>query len=169
VTGRVEQLWTAPEGSAPMEARDAVECVPGGIRGDRYFTGEGYYSPVDECEVTFVDRAALAEIRGTHGIDLFDGRHRRNVVVSGVELEALLESRFRVGEATFEGTRPRPPCAHVEQVAGEAGVTQALQEGRGGICADVVEAGTATVGDEIEVLSRREAVFSAIVDRLQGE
>jgi len=164
--GRVEQLWTAPEGSAPMEAREAVDCAPGGIRGDRYFTGRGYYSGFDDCEVTFVDRAAIEAIHDTHGIDLSDGRHRRNVVVDGADLDALLEARFAVGGATFEGTRPRPPCAHVEQVAGEDGLAGALRD-RGGICAAVVEAGRVAVGDGVEVIEDRSGAFEAIVDRLR--
>ena len=170
MTGVVETIYTTPAGSEPMEEVEAIEAVARqGLRGDRYMKGTGYYSGLDECEVTFIEHEAIEEIEAEFDIDLTDGRHRRNVVTSGVSVHDLLNRQFSVGDVTFEGTRPRPPCAHVEQVAGEAGVAQALQEGCGGICADVVEAGTATVGDEIEVLSRREAVLSAIVDRLQGE
>ncbi|PSP47045.1 MOSC domain-containing protein, partial [Halobacteriales archaeon QH_1_68_42] len=33
----VQGIWTAPEGSAPMEAREQVRAVAdGGLRGDRY-------------------------------------------------------------------------------------------------------------------------------------
>jgi len=150
-----------------MESRDAVDCVPGGIRGDRYVTGRGHYSGFDECEVTFVDGAALSDIREEYGIDLFDGRHRRNVVLRGTDLETLLRARFRISGAIFEGTRRRPPCAHVEQVAEEDGVARALGERRGGICADVVEAGRVAVGDDVEVVEDRAATFEGIVQRLR--
>jgi MOSC domain-containing protein YiiM len=150
----VQQLWTAPEGGEPMESRDEVTAVAdGGIRGDRYFTGRGHYSPYDVCQVTLVDSAALERIRGQFGIDLFDGRHRRNVVVDTDVLD-LLETRFRVGGAVFEGTRRRPPCAHVERVADEVGVAEALGDERGGICAAVVEGGEVAVGDELAVLEQ---------------
>jgi MOSC domain-containing protein YiiM len=151
--GRVDQLWTALEGSAPMESHDERRAVAGrGLAGDRYATGRGYYSGFDECEVTFVEREALAEVDDRWDIDLTDGRHRRNVVVSGVDTRGLLDARFRVGEAVFEGTRPRPPCVHVEDVAGEDGVMEALGGQRGGICARVVEGGTVAVGDALDVL-----------------
>ena len=149
----VRRIWIAPEDSAPMESVESIRAVSGGLEADRYCTGEGYYSPFDVCEVTFVEREALVEIRESTGIDLTDGRHRRNVVTEGVDVHDLLETRFRVGGAVFEGTRPRPPCAHVESVAGEAGVARALGDGRGGICADVIDPGTFGVDDTVEVLA----------------
>ena len=155
-----------------MEARDSVTAVAdGGLRGDRYFTGRGYYSPYDVCQVTFVDGRALAHIDGEYGIDLTDGRHRRNVVVDA-DVVDLLQARFRVGAAVFEGTRRRPPCAHVEPVAGEAGVAEALSEERGGVCADVVEGGEVAVGDELVVEERYdepEKLAAAIRERYAGE
>lgn len=154
MSGHVERVWITPADSEPMQSVSSVRAVPGGLEGDRYLTGDGYYMPFDVCEVTFISGADIDAIRETAGIDLSDGRHRRNVVLRGVALDDLLEARFRVGGATFEGTRRRPPCKHVEEVAGEAGVMQALR-GKGGICADVVEAGTVSVGDEVEVIEDR--------------
>ncbi|MDS0292813.1 MOSC domain-containing protein [Halogeometricum luteum] len=171
IRGRVEQLWTSPEDGAPMESHESVEAVEGGLRGDRYLLGTGYYSPYDVCEVTFVAWEALEEILDETGIDLTDGRHRRNIVVRGVggeELHDLLKTTFRVGDATFRGTRPRPPCAHVERVAGEEGVARALKQKRGGICANVVEAGTVSVGDELELIEADpRTVGQSIADRLK--
>jgi MOSC domain-containing protein YiiM len=165
--GRVEALFVAPEDSAPMERRESVEAVPGGLRGDRYYMGEGYYSPYDVCQVTLVRAESLEQIRDDHGIDLSDGRHRRNVVVRGASLRDLLDTTFRVGDAVLRGTRPRPPCVHVEQVAGEEGVARALGDGRGGICADVVEAGAIRVGDDLAVVEADPRTLGrAIAERL---
>lgn len=150
--GSVEQIFIAREDSAPMESLESIEAIEGGLEGDRYRTGKGYYSPFDVCEVTLLEAEAIEEIREEFGIDLSDGRHRRNVVTRGVAVHDLLGTTFRVGEAVLQGTRPRPPCAHVEQVAGEKGVARALKNQRGGVCASVVEPGTIAVGDGIEVL-----------------
>jgi MOSC domain-containing protein YiiM len=150
----VQRIWTAPEGSAPMEARERVRAIAdGGLRGDRYCHDRGYYSPFDVCQVTLVDSGALEYVREEYGIDLSDGRHRRNLVVD-FDVVELLDARFAVGEAVFEGTRRRPPCAHVEDLAGEEGVARALSEERGGVCADVVEGGEVAVGDELRVLEQ---------------
>jgi MOSC domain-containing protein YiiM len=170
VEGSVEAIWTSPEDGAPMESRSSVEAVEGGLRGDRYLRGTGYYSPYDVCQVTFVASEAIAEIRAETGIDLSDGRHRRNVVLSGVDLRELLGATFRVGDAEFRGTRPRPPCAHVERVAGEEGVARALGGGRGGICADAVRPGRISVGDDVELVEADpRTVGAGIAARLRRE
>lgn len=171
-SGGVEAIFTASEGSAPMESVLEIEAISRrGLRGDRYMKGTGYYSGFDECEVTFIEQEAISEIAAEFEIDLSDGRHRRNVVTSGLSVQDLLGVEFRVGEVTFEGTRPRPPCVHVEQVAGENGVARSLKNDRGGICASVVEGGRIEVGDEIEALepvSDPDGLVEAIRDRLTG-
>ncbi|WP_380676466.1 MOSC domain-containing protein [Salinigranum sp. GCM10025319] len=167
--GRVEAIFTAPADGEPMETHESVAAVEGGLRGDRYLRGMGHYSPYDVCQVTLVAGEALDEIRERYGIDLSDGRHRRNLVTRGVDLHDLLETTFQVGGATLRGTRPRPPCAHVEHVADEAGVARALKEGRGGICADVVSSGSIRVGDSVRVIEASpRAVGRDIAERLRG-
>jgi MOSC domain-containing protein YiiM len=152
-----------------MDPRGAVEAVPGGIEGDRYCTGRGYYSPFDVCEVTLVAAEAIERAREEFGVDLTDGRHRRNVVTRGFDVHDLLETTFRVGGAVLRGTRPRPPCAHVEDVAGESGVARALRGGRGGVCAAVREPGPVRVGDRVVVVEADpRSVGRRIVDRLRG-
>jgi len=166
----VVDIYTAPEGGEPMDATDAVTAIEGGLVGDRYCRGTGYYSPYDVCEVTLVASEALLEIREQHDIDLSDGRHRRNIVTSGVDLHELLDATVRIGDAELRGTRPRPPCAHVEQLAGEDGVASALGEGRGGICAAVVAPGEIAVGDEIAVVEADpRSVGADIAARLAAE
>ena len=170
MTGVVETIYTTPAGSEPMEKVEAIKAVARkGLRGDRYMRGTGYYSGLDECEVTFIEHEAIEEIEAEFDIDLTDGQHRRNVVTSGVSVHDLLNRQFSVGDVTFEGTRPRPPCAHVEQVADEEGVSRALKNKRGGICASVVEDGTIYTGDELAVLGDAEGgegVADAIENRL---
>ncbi|PSQ40473.1 MOSC domain-containing protein [Halobacteriales archaeon SW_5_68_122] len=165
----VEAIFVSEAAGEPMESREAVEAVQGGLRGDRYCTGRGYYSPFDVCEATFVAAEALEEIRESTGIDLTDGRHRRNVVLRGGDVHDLLDCRFELGEATFEGTRPRPPCRHVEEVAGEAGVARALGDGRGGVCARVDGPGELRVGDEVgdvKEMGNFEGLVANIRDRV---
>ncbi|MFB6296002.1 MAG: MOSC domain-containing protein [Halobacteriales archaeon] len=164
----VSALFVAEAGSEPMEAIEEVEAVAGrGLRGDRYFDGTGYYAPFDTCQVTLIAGEAIAEIDAAFDLDLSAGEHRRNVVTEGVDVHDLLDHRFRVGDAVLEGTRPRPPCPHVEELAGEEGVASALAEGRGGICANVITTGEIRVGDpitDVEPLDRTDE----IVDRLRA-
>ena len=73
-----------------------------------------------------------------------------------------------VGDATLNGTRPRPPCAHVEELAEQEGVARALGDGRGGICADVLDPGEITVGAEVVDLGSTDRT-DEIIGRLRSE
>lgn len=165
---RVTDLFVTDAGSEPMRSVDRVEAVEGGLRGDRYCEGRGHYTPFDVCEVTLIASEAIDHITDEFGLSLAAGQHRRNVVTEGVDLHDLLEHRFRVGSATLKGTRPRPPCSHVEQLADEAGVARALGDGRGGICADVLDPGEIGVGDEVVDLGATDRT-DGIVARLRSE
>ncbi|NUE02948.1 MOSC domain-containing protein [Halorubraceae archaeon YAN] len=163
-------IYTAESDGKPMQPHERIEVVSGGLAGDRYLTGTGHYAPYDVCEVTFISAAAIDTISDRYGIDLTDGRHRRNIVLDGHNLRELLEVTFQLGDATFRGTRPRPPCAHVERVAGEDGLARAMSEGRGGICADVIEPGTIAVGDRLSIVEKDpRTVGQSIVDRLKDD
>ena len=147
----VEAIFVTAAGSRPMQRVDEVTAVVGaGLAGDRYATGQGFWSGVDECEVTLIAAEGLDEIAAT-GIAVGDGEHRRNLVVRGLDLRDLAGRRLRVGEALLAFDRPRPPCRHVEQLT-EPGMTRALARRRGGVCATVVDGGAIRVGDEVEVL-----------------
>lgn len=168
--GTVESLVIAPAGGAPPVLRDTVDIVGGGVEGDRYCRGSGHFQ-LDGCAVTLVAAEAIEAIREATGIDVSDGRHRRNVVVHGFgpELDPLLDATVRIGGALLRPTRRRPPCAHVESLAGEDGLAAALRD-RGGLCCDVVEPGTVAVGNAVTVdRPNPERAGAAIVDRLRGQ
>jgi len=166
--GSVTGIWITDEGSAPMESVERIRAIEArGLDGDRYARGTGYYSGFDECEVTLIESEAIETIREDDGIDLRNGRHRRNVVTCGVDVHELLDVRFRIGGAMLEGTRPRPPCAHVEEVAAEEGVARSLGNNRGGICARGVETGEITVGDEIVRVESLAADPDALADAIR--
>ncbi len=167
--GQVTALFVASADGEPMAARELLETVDGGFVGDRYLTGRGYYAPYDVCQVTLVESEALAAVREETGIDLADGRHRRNVVTRDVSLRTLQGADFRIGDARFRGTRPRPPCAHLERVAGADGLARALGDGRAGICADVTSPGRVRVGDAVELTTPDPREMGRrIADRLRG-
>jgi MOSC domain-containing protein YiiM len=149
--GVVAGLFTAPESGAPPVENEAITIVEGGIEGDRYQRGDGHFQ-LDGCAVTLVAGEALDGVRAETGINVSDGRHRRNVVVRGFGegMDELLDATVRLGDALLRPTRRRPPCAHVEAVAGETGLAAALSD-RGGLCCDVVEPGAVAIGDAVTV------------------
>jgi len=167
-TGAVRGLVTARTGGAPPEPRDEVEIRPDGIEGDRYRLGEGTFR-LDACAVTLVAAEALDAVREETRIDLSDGRHRRNVVVEGfgAGMDDLLDATVAVGGALLRPTRRRPPCVHLEELAGADGLAAALTE-RGGLCCDVIEPGRVAVGDPVAVAEPDpRSAGVAIADRLR--
>jgi len=151
MSGVIEGIFVTGAGGAPMQAVEQVEAVEGaGLRGDRYAKRSGYWSGVDECEVTLIEGEDLDEIVSA-GLRVTNGEHRRNLVTRGVQLEELYGRRFKVGETVLEFDRPRPPCTYIQGLTGQPGMTKALGR-RGGICARVVQGGVIKVSDSITLL-----------------
>ena len=151
MNGIVEKIFIASAGGADMDVVDEVEAQAGsGLRGDRYSNRNGYWTGVDECQVTLIESEDLEQIRLQTGIQVVNGEHRRNLVTRNVRLEELAGKRFRIGEAIFEFDRPRPPCNYIESLT-EPGMTRALGR-NGGICARVVQSGVIRTQDPIVVL-----------------
>ena len=135
-------------GGAASEALRVVEsatAVAGrGLEGDRYHAGAGTFSGHGPGRaLTLVEAEALEDV------GLEPAAARRNVVVRGVELDALLGRRFRVGAVECLGQRRCEPCAH--QRLTRPGVLRALVH-RGGLRADVVVGGELRVGDAVTPL-----------------
>ena len=149
--GRVVALMTAPVAAADAVARKAVNARPGGIDGDRYQDQTGTFSTNPRRvgqDITLVEAEALAEL-SSRGVTLAPEQARRNVVTKGIDLDALIGKRFRVGEVICFGQRRCEPCAHLERLT-EPGTLRGLVH-RGGLRADILQAGTITVGDTIHL------------------
>ncbi len=140
--GVVEALVVAPAAEAPVTLVEAAVAVVGqGLEGDRYANGTGTFgSGRPGSALTLVDAAVL----DTFGDDL---DHRRNVVVRGTDLNALVGREFTLGEARCRGRRLCEPCAHLDRLNG-GGILRPLVH-RGGLRADVIRAGTIRVGDRL--------------------
>lgn len=149
--GKVERIYVAPQGGVAMQRVPQVEALAGcGLEGDRYCSRRGYWTGVDECQVTLIAAEDLENVQRTAGVQVDNGEHRRNLITRGIELESLSGKRFQVGEAILEYDRPRPPCSYIQSIT-QPGMTRALV-GNSGICARVVESGLIQDEDTIEVL-----------------
>jgi MOSC domain-containing protein YiiM len=152
-TGAVHAIYVGPIRGQPLLAVPEVCAVVGkGLEGDRYFLGRGSLSrwPGPGRQVTLIEHEALEAVRREHGIDLGGGLARRNIVTVGVALADLNGRKFRIGTTLFRAVIPCQPCAYLERKT-QAGVFAALK-GRGGLRAEVLEAGIIRVGDAIEFL-----------------
>jgi hypothetical protein len=140
--GVVEALVVAPAAEAPVVlVQEAVAIVGQGLQGDRYADGEGTFgSGRPGSALTLVDAAVLDSLDR-------DVDHRRNVVVRGTDLNALVGREFMLGEVRCRGRRLCEPCAHLDRLNG-GGVLRPLVH-RGGLRADVVRGGTIRVGERL--------------------
>ena len=102
--GTVEEIYVAPEGNVVMEqVAEARALVGGGLEGDRYCKGTGYWTKFgDVCEVTLIEAEDLEEIQNEVGLRVQNGEHRRNIITRGVRLGDLKGTRFKSGEAILE-------------------------------------------------------------------
>jgi len=151
IQGTVEAIFITARGGTKMERVVEVEALAGlGLKGDRYCLGTGYWTGVDECQLTLITAEDLDEILKTTGVRVGDGEHRRNLVTRGVRLGDLSGRKFQVGEAVLEYDRPRPPCGYIESLT-QPGMTRALGR-RAGICARVVKSGWIRARDPIALV-----------------
>jgi MOSC domain-containing protein YiiM len=146
--GRVEAIHLHPPGdrSQSMNVVEEATLETGkGIRGDRY-AGLG----IPGTHVTFIAAEGIEAMVARTGIPLAPAETRRNVLTRGVDVNALVGHRFRVGEAICRGVKPCTPCDHLESVT-RPGVRAGLS-GQGGLRADVVVGAVIRPGDRIEEL-----------------
>jgi hypothetical protein len=141
--GSVTGILIAPVAEEPLARVDSAVALPGrGLVGDRYAKGEGTFSgPGRGYELTLVEAEVLDEIQ----LSWEDAR--RNIVTTGLSLNALVGKRFHVGPVECVGRRLAEPCAHLENLA-RPGLLRPLVH-RGGLRADILSSGTISVGDEI--------------------
>jgi hypothetical protein len=143
--GAVVGILIASQAEAPLRKVDSVAALPGrGLEGDRYAEGRGTFSaPGRGYEITLIE----ADVLDTIELSWEDAR--RNIVTTGISLNALVGHRFRVGSATCVGRRLAEPCSHLEKLA-RPGLLRPLVH-RGGLRADILTGGTITIGDDVTV------------------
>lgn len=144
-TGAVEWIGIRPGRRAPLEALQQVEASA-----DHGLTGDHYASPGGKRQVTLIQAEHLNAVASMLGIDVVDpGNVRRNIVVSGINLLALKDKRFLVGNVELLFSGLCQPCSHMETTLGPGGYN-ALR-GHGGITAEVLTGGTIKIGDTVAV------------------
>ena len=144
--GVVEAIVLALTAAAPVVEVAAARAVPGvGLEGDRYAAGTGTFAAGRPgAALTLVDAGVLDELAAERGARV---DHRRNVVVRGTDLNALVGRPVRLGDVECLGRRLCEPCAHLERL-NDGGVLRPLVH-RGGLRADIVTGGTLRVGDRL--------------------
>lgn len=149
--GRLEWIGLRPARRAPLLAMNHVEVTADhGLAGDHKASRPG-----GKRQVTLIQREhrdVVAQLLGHDAVD--PARLRRNLMVSGINLLALRDERFRIGAVLFEGTGPCEPCSRMEEVLGRGGYN--AMRGHGGITARVLTGGVIAVGDVVMYLPQED-------------
>ena len=126
-----------PAGTYPTLEVAAVRCRAGwGLEGDRFYG----YRPDYKGQVTFFVWETYEEAKRKFAVpELSPGAFRRNLVVEGVDLPALIGRRFMLGGVAFEGTGESAPCHWMNTVV--AAGAETWLRGRGGLRARILSDG----------------------------
>lgn len=129
-------------GAHPSVEVSEVRCVAGrGLEGDRFFD----FKPNYKGQVTFFEWETYEAMRtkfciSDKGPEVF----RRNIVVEGMPLNALIGTEFEVQGVRFYGAQEAAPCEWMDE-AFCPGAHKAL-EGIGGLRARILSDGVLRVG-----------------------
>lgn len=133
----------------PLVEVPEIECVAGhGIRGDRFYDYRDNY----KGQITFFSLEVFERLAAHFRLtDDSAGVLRRNVIVSGIDLNALIGEEFAIQSVQFRGTAHCKPCYWMNQAVA-AGAEEFLK-GNGGLRAQILTDGTIAVGDARLVLA----------------
>jgi MOSC domain-containing protein YiiM len=143
-----EVMWVGLRPASRKAIKEVLEVnvTETGLEGDRATKN----SPSNKRQVTLIQHehlAAAASFLGKESID--PNLTRRNVVVKGMNINALKGRKFNIGTAVLEMTGFCYPCSRMEENLGVGGFN--AMRGHGGITCRVIQTGKIKIGDKINV------------------
>ncbi len=145
--GTVTWIGIRTERRAPLQPVDTVLAQAGvGLKGD-HFSGKAQ----SKRQVTLISAEHIqAAASMLHQEEIDPSLLRRNIVVKGINLLALKDKQFQIGEAVMEISGLCHPCSRMEQNLGPGGYN--AMRGHGGITARIIKEGVIQVGDEVKAI-----------------
>lgn len=143
--GRLEWIGLRPGKGEPMSSMDeATAIAERGLVGDRYASRGG------KRQVTLIQAEHIDALRSLLGAtELQPQVLRRNLVVRGLNLLALKDKEFFVGDVRMAYTGLCHPCSKMETTLGPGGYN--AMRGHGGINARILSDGAIRTGDSVVV------------------
>jgi len=143
--GAVEWIGLRSAKRVALERKSEVAVsVEGGLEGDHY-SGSSRKRQVTLIQAEHL--TAVAQLLGKEAID--PSLTRRNIVISGINLVALQDQQFQIGEVILETTGICYPCSRMEENLGAGGYN--AMRGHGGINARVIRGGKIKLGDGVAI------------------
>ncbi len=148
--GRLEQIMLRTTYRGEIILVPETEALVGiGLKGDHRDSKKA--NDKAKRQVTLIQAEHLPMVANSLGLnDLNPSLTRRNLLVSGINLLALKEIRFQIGDVILEGTGPCHPCSRMEENFGIGGYN--AMRGHGGITARVIKGGVIKVGNQVTAI-----------------
>jgi MOSC domain-containing protein YiiM len=145
--GTLEWIGVRTARRSEMVAPQRVMAIAKrGLEGDHRMTK----TPGSARQVTIISREFIQQITQFTGKEeIQPNLLRRNLVISGMNLNALRYQQFTIGNALFEANALCHPCSRMETALGKGGVAAML--GYGGLCARIIRSGEIEIGDTVLV------------------
>lgn len=139
-------------GVRPAKRERLLACAAVGVTVEDGLEGDHYSGRSRKRQVTLIQEEHLAAVASIMGLEVADPQlTRRNIVVRGINLQALKGRRFCIGSVVLEGTGECHPCSRMEENFGAGGYN--AMRGHGGLTAKVVEGGRIALGDAVAYVS----------------
>ncbi len=134
-----------PNHRAPLDVLEDIDLITNqGLSGDHL---KGSSRQVTLMQFEYLD--VIAKLLGKNEITA--EKLRRNLLVSGININNLRKSRFSIGNTILEGTDYCHPCSRMEENLGEGGYNAV--RGHGGITAHILQGGAIRIGNSVKFLS----------------
>jgi MOSC domain-containing protein YiiM len=145
-----------PPDEYPLIERTRIECVSGhGIRGDRFYDYRDDYVG----QITFFSADIFDQLVQAFGLtNKSAGALRRNVIVSGIDLNSLIGVDFEIQGVQFRGTKPCSPCYWMNQAIAPG--AEKWLAGNGGLRAQILSDGFIEVSDARLVRQSKQPALS---------
>lgn len=143
-------------GDYPLIEVPQIECIAGrGIRGDRFYDYRDDY----KGQITFFAHEVFEKLAAHFGLgNKSAGDLRRNVIVSGVNLNELIGREFSIQGVRLRGAAHCKPCYWMNQAVAPG--AEEFLEGNGGLRAQLLTDGIIAVGDAQLVLAQPRLIES---------
>lgn len=146
--GSLAWIGIRPVRKEPLKSLEKVDVsIEKGLEGDHF---ESKFSK--KRQVTLIQQEHLSGVANMLSIEEVDPiLTRRNLVIQGINLFALRDRKFSIGEVVFEGTGYCHPCSRMDENLGPGGYN--AMRGHGGITAKVISGGTIHLGDDVKLIN----------------
>lgn len=141
--GVVDWIGLRSERKGLVHSVASCEAIEGlGLQGDHRVLK----SPGSARQVTIISREFILAVQHQMGMDFIDPAWlRRNILISGMNLNILRYQRLQIGNVILETSALAHPCSRMDEALGKGGA--AAMFGYGGLCAKVIQGGKIAVGD----------------------